>query len=538
MKKIISLILAAMLVMTALVGCGGKEKAGGEGKVMRYNLSSPTKTIDPTLNASVDGAIIIVNAFEGLMRLDENDKAIPGIAEKYEISEDGLTYTFHLRDAKWSDGEPVTAKDFEYSWKRALDAATASEYAYQMFYLKNGEKFNSGEATVDEVGVKAIDEKTLEVTLEAAVPYFIELTAFPTYFPLRQDIVEQYGEQWALKPESYISNGPFKAEALDQGSVFSFVKNENYYDAQRVKLDGVDFYFMEEISTAMASFESGDVDGLYRVAREQIPTFQKENNPEFKIFPNLGTYFYSFNVNVEPTNNLKVRQALSMAIDRKAITSVISQGGELPATGFVPAGIKDHEGNDFREAGGDYGVTETAQVDKAKQLLAEAGYPNGEGFPTIELIYNTDENHKKIAEAVQEMWKQNLGINVELSNQEWQVFQDTRNKGDYVIARDGWLADYVDPMTFLDMFISNSGNNHPHWNNPEFDALIGNAKKESDPEKRFQMMHQAEDLMMADQIVLPVYYYTNPMMFKSYVKDVRVSPLGFVYFDTADIVNE
>ncbi|MZQ75338.1 MAG: peptide ABC transporter substrate-binding protein [Peptoclostridium sp.] len=538
MKKIISLILAVMLVMTSLVGCGGKDKAGSEGKIMRYNLSSPTKTIDPTLNASVDGAIIIVNAFEGLMRLDENDKAIPGMAEKYEVSEDGLTYTFHLRDAKWSDGEPVTAKDFEYSWKRALDAATASEYAYQMFYLKNGEKFNSGEATVDEVGVKAIDEKTLEVTLEAAVPYFIELTAFPTYFPLRQDIVEQYGEQWALKPESYISNGPFKAEALDQGSVFSFVKNENYYDAQRVKLDGVDFYFMEEISTAMASFESGDVDGLYRVAREQIPTFQKENNPEFKIFPNLGTYFYSFNVNVEPTNNLKVRQALSMAIDRKAITSVISQGGELPATGFVPAGIKDHEGNDFREMGGDYGVTETAQVDKAKQLLAEAGYPNGEGFPTIELIYNTDENHKKIAEAVQEMWKQNLGINVELSNQEWQVFQDTRNKGDYVIARDGWLADYVDPMTFLDMFISNSGNNHPHWNNPEFDAMIGDAKKESDPEKRFQIMHQAEDLMMADQIVLPVYYYTNPMMFKSYVKDVRVSPLGFVYFDTADIVNE
>ncbi|AHM56013.1 oligopeptide-binding protein OppA [Peptoclostridium acidaminophilum DSM 3953] len=538
MKKIISLILAAMLIMMSFVGCGIKEKAGGDEKIMRYNLSSPTKTIDPTLNISIDGGIIIVNAFEGLMRLDENDKAIPGMAEKYEVSEDGLTYTFHIRDAQWSDGEPVTAKDFEYSWKRVLDSATASDYAYQMFYLKNGEKFNGKQVGADEVGVKAVDDKTLEVKLEGPVPYFIELTAYPTYFPVRQDVIEKYGDKWALEPETYISNGPYKAVKLEQADVFSFEKNEKYYDAKRVKLDGIDYYFMEEKATAMASFESGYVDGLYGVPREQIAKLQKENKTEFKIFPNLGIYFYSFNVNVEPMNNRKVRQALSLAIDRKSITRVITQGGETAATGFVPSGIKDSSGNDFREIGGNYGITETAQIDRAKQLLAEAGYPNGEGLNTLEIIYNTDENHKKVAEAIQEMWKQNLGINVELSNQEWQVFQDTITKGEYMIARDGWSADYADPMTFLDLFISNSGNNHPQWENAEFDALISSAKKESDQGKRFQMMHQAEEMMMADQIVMPVYYYTNPMMFKSYVKDVRVSPLGFIYFDNADIVKE
>jgi oligopeptide transport system substrate-binding protein len=536
MKKLVSILLSAMLVMTALVGCGDKGADTTELKnVVRYNLAADVKTIDPALNAAVDGAIVIVNSFEGLMRLDANDKAMPGVAESFDVSEDGTVYTFHLRDSKWSDGQPLTAKDFEYSWKRALSKETAAEYAYQLYYLKNGEAYNTGEATADEVGVKAIDEKTLEVTLESSVPYFLELTAFPTYFPVRQDMVEEHGEQWALNAESYISNGPFKLDKWEKGNIMSFVKNENYYDADRVKLDGVDFYFMEEISTAMASFEAGDVDALDKVAREQIPKFQAENNPEFKIFPYLGTYFYAFNVNVEPTNDIRVRQAFSLAIDRAAITKVVTKAGEMPATGFVPSGIAQPDGKDFREVGGDYGITETAQVEKAKALLAEAGYPNGEGFPEIKFVYNTNENHKRIAEAIREMWKQNLGVEVELVNQEWQVFQNTRNEGDFVIARDGWIGDYVDPMTFIDMFISTSGNNHPHWSSEEFDNLVREAKLTSDETDRFEMMHKAEDMMMEDSIVMPIYYYTNPKMFKEYVKEARVSPLGFVYFDNAYI---
>ncbi|KDR95682.1 oligopeptide transport system substrate-binding protein [Peptoclostridium litorale DSM 5388] len=535
MKKLVSILLSAMLVMTALVGCGDKGDTKELRNVVRYNLEADVKTIDPALNAAVDGAIVTVNAFEGLMRLDDNDKAIAGVAESFDVSEDGTVYTFHLRDSKWSDGEALTAKDFEYAWKRALSKEAAAEYAYQLYYLKNGEAYNKGEVAADEVGVKAIDDKTLEVTLESSVPYFLELTAFPTYFPVRQDMVEAHGEQWALKPESYITNGPFKLEKWEKGNIMAFVKNENYYDADRIKLDGIEFSFMEEISTAMASFESGDVDALHRVAREQIPTFQAENNPEFKIFPQIGTYFYAFNVNVEPTNDLKVRQAFTLAIDREAITKVVTKGGETPATGFVPTGMTQPDGKDFREAGGDYGITTTAQVEKAQALLAEAGYPNGEGFPKIKFVYNTNENHKKVAEAISEMWKQNLGVEVELVNQEWQVFQNTRNEGDFVIARDGWVGDYVDPMTFIDMFISTSGNNHPHWNSEEFDNIVREAKLTSDETKRFEMMHKAEDMIMADMIVMPVYYYTNPKMFKEYVKGARVSPLGFVYFDNAYI---
>ncbi|SHJ81890.1 peptide ABC transporter substrate-binding protein [Tepidibacter formicigenes] len=539
MRKLLSLLLALSLVLVSLVGCTKetKEEAGGEaaGKmIVRHNTAADPETIDPALNASVDGATILVNAFEGLMRLDENDKAIPGVAEKYEVSEDGLTYTFHLRDSKWSDGQPVKAQDFEYAWKRALDAKTAADYAYQMYYLKNGEKYNKGEASADEVGVKAIDDKTLEVTLEAPTPYFLELTAFPTYFPVRKDIVEKDPEGWALNPETHISNGPFKVVKWDHNNVLALEKNENYYDKDRVKLDGIEFYMMTEASTALSAFESGEVDYIEDMPTEEIPRLKAESD-EFKIFPQLGTYFYVFNTTKEPVNDPKVRKALALAIDRKAIVEVIAKAGQQPALTFVAPGIKEPDGKEFYEKANDYGLKETAQVDEAKKLLAEAGYPDGKGFPELTVIYNTSEGHKAIAEAIQEMWNKNLGIKVNLQNQEWKVFQQTRDSGDFVIARHGWLGDYTDPMTFLDMWYSTSGNNNAHWKNKEFDKLINEAKTATDEKARFEFMHKAEDLMMEDMIVMPIYYYTNPEMIKSYVKDVRVSPLGFVYYDEAYI---
>lgn len=542
MKKILSSILVLMLALTSLVGCGAKDagdsgSAQGEAKnrIVKYNIGSDPKTLDPALNTEVQAAMVLVNIYEGLMRLDKDDKAIPGIAEKVDVSEDGLNYTFHLRDAKWSDGQPVTAQDFEYSWKRALEPKTAAEYAYQLYYLKNGHKFNAGEAGADEVGVKAVDEKTLQVTLENKTPYFLELTAFPTYFPVRKDIVEKNPEGWALDPAKCPFNGPFKAVKWERNNSVQTVKNDNYYDKDRVKLEGVEYTAIVEATTAFSAFKSGDIDGLDDVSRPQIPKMLSEKDPNFKIHPYLGIYYYSFNVTVEPTNNPKVRRALSLAIDRDAIVKVVSKGGEEPALAYVPKGIKGPDGKDFREGGKDYGLKPNAQIEEAKKLLAEAGYPDGKGFPEVNLAYNTNDQHKAIAEAVQDMWKKNLGINVTLSNQEWKVFQVTREKGDFVIARDGWIADYTDPMTFLDMYISESGNNHPQWRIPEFDKLIKDTKAEADDKTRYDLMHRAEDMIMENDIVMPIYYYTNPELLKEDIKNVKVSPLGFVYFDNAYI---
>ncbi|OPJ56304.1 peptide ABC transporter substrate-binding protein [Alkalithermobacter paradoxus] len=537
MKKVLSLLLTVVLALASLVGCTANNSGGGEKKdlmIVRHNLGSDPETIDPALNAAVDGAIILVNTFEGLMRLDEKDQPLEGVATEYTISEDMLTYTFKLRKSKWSDGEEVTAHDFEYAWKRALDPATAADYAYQLYYIKNGEKFNNGEVSADEVGVKALDDYTLEVVLEAPTPYFLELTAFPTYFPVRKDIIEAHGEKWALNPETHISNGPFKVVKWEHNDIMELVKNENYYDKDRVKLDGIHFYFMTESSTALAAFESGEVDYIESMPSEEIPRLMKESD-EFKIFPNLGTYFYVFNTTKEPVNDARVRKALSMAIDRKSIVEVITKAGQIPALSFVPEGITEPDGSDFNKNAKDYGLALTPKVEEARALLAEAGYPDGKGFPKLTVIYNTHEGHKAIAEAIQAMWKDNLGIEIELQNQEWKVFQDTRDNGDFVIARHGWLADYVDPMTFLDMWYSTSGNNNAHWKNEEFDRLINEAKTAADEKTRFEIMHKAHDLMMEEMIVMPIYYYTNPEMIKSYVKDVRVSPLGFVYYDEAYI---
>lgn len=540
-KKLIALTLTALMGFSVLAGCGASEPADGtdaagenaEPKIVRHNLGADPQTIDPALNSAVDGAILLVNVFEGLCKTDENEKAVPGVAESWEMSDDGLTYTFKLRDSKWSDGEPVTANDFEYAWKRALDPVTAAEYAYQMYYLKGGEAFNSGEGTVEDVGVKAIDEKTLEVTLESPTPYFLELTAFPTYFPVRKDMVEADPEGWALNMETYISNGPFKAVEWSHNDVLRVVKNDNYYAADTVKLDGIDFYMIVEESTGMSAYESGEIDYLEHIPTDQIPTLQ-ESNEDFEIQPYLGTYFYVFNTSKEPVNDPKVRHALTLAIDRQAIVDVVTKAGQKPASGFVPEGMTLSDGSSFREAAGDFAIPATANIEEAKKLLAEAGYPDGQGFPTIEVMYNTLEAHKAIAEAIQEMWKQNLGINVELRNEEWKVFQETRTQGDFVIARHGWIGDYVDPMTFLDMWLSNSGNNNAQWKNDDYDQAIADSKKASGADRDALMM-KAEKIMMDDWITMPIYYYTKPTLLKQYVKNVHFSPLGFVFYQNADI---
>ncbi|OAA90225.1 peptide ABC transporter substrate-binding protein [Clostridium ljungdahlii] len=536
--KILAVVMSLTVVGCMFAGCGNSSSSSSKNTI-KVNINADPRTIDPGLNNSVEGGQIIVNAFEGLTNLDKNEKPIPGVAEKWEVSSDGLTYTFHLRkNAKWSDGKGVTAKDFEYAWKRAVDPKTASQYAYQLFYLKNGEAYNKGKATVDQVGVKAKDDYTLVATLEAPTPYFLSLTAFPTYDPVRKDIVEKDPNSWATKPSTYVSNGPYKMVEYKAKDSLNFEKNTNYWNTKNVKIDRIEFKTLENASTYYAAFKTGELDMIDRPPSTEAPTLLK--NGTAKSYPYLGTYYYDFNVSpqakginpeaAKALSDVKVRRALNLAIDRNEIAEKVTKSGEIPATSFVPKGTSNSNGKQFTDK--EY-LPKTADVAQAKKLLAEAGYPNGKGFPALEIFYNTDQTHQNIAQAVQDMWKKNLGVNVTLKNVERKVHLTQLQNHQFLVGRDTWIADYDDAMTFLDMFTTGNGNNMCGYSNTKYDQLIAQAKAESDKGKRADLMHQAEDQLMTDLPIMPIYYYSELVCMNSKLKGVHVSNLGFFFFRDA-----
>lgn len=554
-KRSIALMMVLMLVLGAFAGCSkpaepaeeepaAEEQATDDSmddatddsmddaeeepakeveQVMYWNIGADPKTLDPGLNGAVDGGHVINNTFEGLMREVEGNLE-PAMAESYEVSEDGLTYTFHMReDAKWSDGKPVTANDFEYAWNRVLDPVTASEYSW--IY---------GEANLDTFEAK--DEKTFVVTLKAPTPWFLGLTTFYTFFPVREDMVAAKEEGlWAKDGELAISNGPFKLTEYENGEKLVLEKNENYWRADEVKLEKIVGRMIVDVSTALTAYRSGEFDILDDVPTAEVPGLIAEE-PTFHIFPALGTYYYSFNLDVEPLDNLDVRRALTLAIDRKAIVETVTKAGQLPASTMIPDSLKDAEGNQFNEMTGDYGITPTADVETAKKLLADAGYPNGEGFPKLELMYNTNEGHQKVAEAIQEMWKTNLGIDVTLTNQEWAVFQDSRKQGAFEIARGGWIGDYRDPLTFLGMYRSDSPQNYGDWVSEEYDQLIADSMT-APGQERFEMLFKADKLLMEDAVILPIYYYTESKMISNDVKGWELNAKNTWYFGRVEMVN-
>lgn len=531
-KKLVAATLSVVLAAGLFAGCQKKE-SGISGQTISVTIGSEPKTIDPTLNNAVDGATIIIHTFEGLTKLDKEGKVIPGIAKSWKMEDEGKKFVFKLRDAVWSDGQPVKAQDFVYSWRRAVDPEVGAEYAYQLYYIKNGEAINMGEKPLEELGVKAIDDKTLEVTLEAPTAYFLEITSFPTLFPLREDVVSQDPEGWATKPETFICNGPFVLKSWEHDSEIILEKNEKYYDKDKIRPAAIKFALIGDDNAVLAAFSNDEVVFADSMPTEEIPALKNEG--VLKIESQLGTYFYCFNTEKKPFDNPKVRKALALAIDRQYIVEKITKGNQIPAGAFVPYGVPDVDSDpDFRTKGKDYydpsGKAYEANIAEAKKLLAEAGYPDGKDFPQVELTYNTEGGHKLIAEAIQEMWKKNLGITVKLSGQEWKVFQQTRTDGNFQIARHGWLGDYVDPMTFLDMWTSNSGQNDARWKNAEFDKLVNIAKTTADRKKRMEAMHKAEDLLMNEMPVMPIYYYTDLYLIKPTLKDFYGSPLGFKYF--------
>jgi oligopeptide transport system substrate-binding protein len=550
LKKSMSLLLVLMMVIGSLAGCSSpaeepaptteetteapaedttseeapaEDMASAVEQVLYWNVGSEPKTIDPGLNAASDGGDVINNMFEGLMR-EVNGKIEPAVAESYTVSDDQLVYTFTIREGiKWSDGQPLTANDFEYAWNRVLDPETASEYSWIF-----------DEANVD--SFKALDERTFEVTLKAPAPYFLGLTAFYTFFPVRQDAVEAGADgAWAVDPAKSIVNGPFMLEDYRNGDKLVLVKNPNYWRADDVKLEKIEGLMIVDEATALTGYESGQIHIIDEMPNAEIPRLLAED-PTFMIMPMDGVYYYALNTTVEPMDDEKVRRALTLAIDRTAIVETVTKGGQIPATNMVSQASRDEAGEVFSMRAGDYGIpVDGSGVEEAKQLLADAGYPDGEGFPELEIMYNTSESHKAIAEAIQEMWKQNLNIDVTLTNQEWAVFQDTRKQGNFQIARSGWIGDYSDPMTYLGMFVSGSPMNYSRWENPEYDALLEAAKMQS-PAERFASLESALDMVMEGSAYLPIYYYTDPIMVSETVSNWEKTSRNTWFFGFAEMV--
>lgn len=499
-----------------------------------YNLGADPRTIDPALNNAADGNNVISNIFEGLVRTSFTDAPEPALAESWEVSEDGRTWTFHLREGiKWSDGQAVTAQNFKDGFIRTLDPETASPYAYYAFFIRNGEAFYNGKAAAEDLGLSAPDEKTFVIELERPNPLLLDYLAFSVFMPARMDIVNESPRAWAARPETLISTGPFKLESWKhgEGGEMILVKNPEYWEADKVKVDRLRFVFITDENTALAAFRAGRIDYMTSIPSPMLPMLLKRG--EAVSVPVLGTGYCDFNVTREPFNDVRVRKAFTLAIDRKTIVEKITMGGQRPGTAFVCDLVPGSGSEDFRTEGGAF-LPERANVAEAKRLLAEAGYPDGKGFPHVTYKYNSNSGNKMMAEALQGMWKQVLGVEVELVNEEWKVFIETRNRKDYDIARDAWVMDFFDAGSILELCITDSAQNNTGYSNPAFDEAMKKAAYEMDSAKRINYMHEAEAVLMKDLPVAPIYFYSSAVMQSKRVKGVYHSPRSFVLFRGAE----
>jgi oligopeptide transport system substrate-binding protein len=490
----------------------------------------------------------------------------PAIAKSWTISKDGKTYLFTLRDAYWTDGTPVTAYDFEYAWKRALSPELASAYAFQLYYVYGGEAFNKSIKVGDKyyvqavdakgnpltkkeggkdvavpnmakqidpsknVGVRALDARTLKVYLQSPTAYFLSLTAFPTLMPVCKAVVST-NDKWASDLTNYVTNGPFTLTEWSHNEKMVFVKNPTYWDKGTVKLTKITYLMVEDESTALSMYQSGQLDASSTLPVSELTKLVASGDA--KILPSLSTMFYRINVTRKPFNDARVRKALLLAINRKGITQSITRGGEIPALAVVPYGMPDVlPGSDFRTASQESFYKDN-DIATAKALLAQAGYPGGKGFPAFTLLYNTSNLTKTICEAIQGMWKKNLGISCTLRSEEIGVFVDDLIHMNFNLALVRWTGDYMDPSTFLNMFVTGGGSSHTGWSNKSYDALIAKANATIDPKARMATLHAAEKILMTDFPILPLYYCTSPVLLGKHIKNFYQSALGIVDWKNA-----
>lgn len=488
----------------ALVGTGCSPQPRAD--LVFLNGAEP-ETLDPALITGQPEGRVANALFEGLLTFDQSGQARPGMAESWEISEGGRVYTFKLREGlQWSDGQPLTARDFVNSWRRTLDPATASEYAYQLHYVKNAKAFNEGVITdFAEVGVSAPDERTLRVELENPTPFFLDLCAFVTLLPVPLHAVERHGDNWT-KPGNLVSNGAYVLESWRLNDRIRLRKNPRYWNAENVAMKTIEVIPVSKANTAFNLYASGHADLM--MDKGLVPPAllgEIKKRDDFHAAPFLGTYFLRYNCVKGPFADTRVRRAFSLVIDKQSIVDRITRAGELPAASFVPPG-----------AGGyaPYDKCGRRDVAEAQRLLAEAGFPGGEGFPMVTYLYSEGELNEAIAVELQGMWRRELGVNVQLQRQEWKVYLRSLSTLDYDIARSSWVGDYPDPNTFLDMFVTGGGNNRTGWSDPRYDKLIARADAELNPEKRYDILREAEKILVCEQMpVCPLYFYVGIQLY-------------------------
>lgn len=520
MKK--NIILVSILLF-CIISCK-KEIKNNE---IYINLGGEPRTLDPTLNSLSFGSIYMIHFFEGLTKRDNKDNVVAGMAESWDISDDELTYTFHIRtNAKWSDGKNVTAYDFEYTLKRAADPKTAASYSHMLNVIKNANKVLKGEIAVDELKVKAIDEYTLEIVLENPTPYFLEyISVSSPYFPVRKDIVEKYGDEWSRNPETYIVNGAYimTERKIDEKIVMEI--NTNYYDKDSIIAKKINVIIMDDSNTALAAIKSGNLQfSVMEAPIAEIPALTKENYILQK--PAYGVYFLEINSSKGVLTNKNIRKALSLAFDRKYIISNITKMNQTPAVAFVPPDMSDYNG-DFRQNGGNYIDYDNyyKNIKTAQKLMQEAGYTNGENFPVLE-IRTTPGYFTLICEAIQDMYKKNLNIDVTIKSEEYNITYQAMTEKNYDLARTGWTADYNDPMAMLNFFSQSSAVNNTGFNSKEYNNLIELASKTNNQEIRMKLLHEAEDILFDYMPIIPIIYRMDPFMVSPKLKNAIFDPLG------------
>ena len=537
-KKMLAIFLSAALFVTAFAGCG-KKKADG----ITVQIGPNPETLDPALNSTVDGGNMLITLFETLLIIDQDNKVQPGQAEKYEVSPDGLTWTFTMRDGlKWSDGTELNAKDFEYTFKRIADTNVAAPYAETVIGMIEGYKDAIDSKNPEKLNVKASDDgKTLTIKLAYPCSYFDKIVAFGTMSPVQKATVEKNGDSWATKPETYVCNGPYTITEWTPSEKIVCKKNENYkggWDSSKIVNDKLTFLLLEDSSASYTAYTGGTAQLIKDVPTEEIPTLKKDKKDEFNVDPILGTYYLSMNLNKAPFNNKNVRKALSLAIDRDYVANTVMQGTYTPAYNYVGTGVDDVETGKFLENskaanGGKTYISEDykANLEEAKKALAEAGYPEGKGFPTITYSTNDAGYHKALAEYLQQVYK-DLGITMNIDIVDWSSFTPKRRAGEYEMARNGWVMDYNDASNMIELFVSSNGNNDGKYNNPAFDKAV-NDSKVADKTAHFAALHEAEKIVSEDYGFIPVAYYNDFWLQSTSLKGTWHSPYGYWYLQYA-----
>ncbi len=514
----IGLTVAALAAGLLLAGCGHREtlvEQGNREEILHIGIGQELDDLDPALATQDSDYRVLSALFEGLVSEDPVDlHPVPGVAERWDVSPDGRVYTFHLRNtARWSNGEPVTASDFVESVNRVLSPGLAAPNASQMYVIRGAEDYNLGKTKdFSTVGVKAITPRTLRITLAHPTPYFLSMLNQSVWFPVnvasiaRTGAVDSRGNAWA-RPGRLIGDGPFtlKEWSLDHRIVVT--RSKTYWDAARVRLRGIDFY-PYGIQTEERVFRAGQLHITDALPPDKVDWYRQHDPRVLRIDPLLGTYFYRINTRVHALSDPRVRRALALAIDRHTICSRILRGGQKPAHSFTPPGTAGYEPPD----GPHYDPVE------ARRLLAQAGYPGGKGFPGVEILYNSSEAHRQIAEAIQEMWRKQLGISANLTNMELTSVLDARRTGSFQILRSSWTGDYADPQDFLEIWEAGSGNNFTGWKDPVYDALIDRAAASADNAARFVLLRQAEARLLSAGPVIPLYFYTHVYLVSSSVQ--------------------